>query len=106
MAFLEAGMELEFKGEGIEEKAYITSVKGDIKATIGQEVLAIDPKYFRPTEVELLIGNPKKANEKLGWKPRYTVQELCREMVLADIDLFKRDQLLIEAGYTIKNEYE
>lgn len=106
MAFMEAGMELEFKGEGIEEKAIITSVKGDIKVTVGQEVMAIDPKYFRPTEVELLIGNPKKANEKLGWKPRYTVQELCREMVLADIELFKRDELLKEAGYTINNEYE
>ncbi len=106
LAFAEAGMELEFKGEGLKEKAYITSISGDVKATVGQEVLAIDPKYFRPTEVELLIGNPKKANEKLGWKPRYSMQELCREMVHADIELFKRDNLLKEAGYTIKNEYE
>ena len=106
LAFAEAGMELEFKGEGIHEKAYITAVSGDVKAKVGQEVLAIDPKYFRPTEVDLLIGNPAKANDKLGWKPRYTMQELCREMVHADIELFKRDHLLKEAGYTIKNEYE
>ncbi len=106
LAFAEAGMEVEFTGEGIDEKAIITAVAGDVKATVGQEVMAIDPKYFRPTEVDLLIGNPKKAMEKLGWKPKYTMQTLCREMVQADIELFKKDHLLKEAGYVIKNEFE
>ncbi len=106
MAFLEAGMEVEFRGEGVDEKAFVVAIHADVKATIGQEVLNIDPKYFRPTEVEILVGDSRKAREKLGWAPRYTVQELCREMVHADIELFRRDDLLKAAGYIIKNEYE
>lgn len=105
-SFAEAGITVEFSGEGIDEKAVITAVAPDVKATVGQEVLAIDSKYFRPTEVDLLLGNPNKAKEKLGWEPRYTVQELCREMVQADINLFKRDHLLQQAGFSINNQYE
>ncbi len=106
MAFVEAGIEVEFKGEGLEEKAFVKSVSGNVKAIVGQEVLAIDPKYFRPTEVELLLGDATKARKKLGWEPKYTVQSLCKEMVLADLELFGRENLLREAGYDIRNEFE
>ncbi len=105
-AFVEAGITIEFTGEGIQEKGIVTAVTSEVKAIVGQEVVVIDPKYFRPTEVDLLVGNPKKAMEKLGWKPNYTVQEICREMVLADLALFKKQHVLKEAGYVIKNEYE
>lgn len=105
-AFAEAGITIEYKGKDLDEKGIVTAVNNDVKATVGQEVLVIDPAYFRPTEVDLLLGDPKKAMEKLGWKPRYTVQELCREMVLADLELFKKQQVLRKAGYVIKNEYE
>lgn len=106
MAFVEAGIEVEFKGEGLEEKAFVKSVAENVKAIVGQEVLAIDPKYFRPTEVELLLGDATKARKKLGWEPKYTVQSLCKEMVLADLELFDRENLLREAGYDIRNEFE
>lgn len=105
-AFAYAGITVEFAGQGIAEKAIITRIDADVNATVGQEVLAIDPKYFRPTEVDLLLGNSKKAMDKMGWKPRYTVKELCKEMVQADIELFKKENILRNAGYDIKNEYE
>lgn len=106
MAFVEAGIEVEFKGEGLDEKAFVKSVSGNVKAEVGQEVLAIDPKYFRPTEVELLLGDASKAKRKLGWEPKYAVQSLCKEMVLADLELFGKENLLREAGYDIRNEFE
>ena len=86
MAFAEMGIELEFKGEGVEEKGYIKSCSNpDIQVEIGKEVLAVDPKYFRPTEVELLIGDATKAKEKLGWKPSIDFEELVRIMVESEI---------------------
>jgi GDPmannose 4,6-dehydratase len=107
MSFREIGVELEFKGEGIDEVGIvISSTNPDFPIEVGKEVVAVDPQYFRPTEVELLIGDPTKANTKLGWQPKYDLQMLCSEMVQADITLFKRDQLLKEAGFDIKNEYE
>ncbi|MCL4109239.1 UNVERIFIED_CONTAM: hypothetical protein GTU68_063007 [Idotea baltica] len=72
----------------------------------GQEVVAVDPTYFRPTEVELLIGNPAKAYEKMGWKPTYSIDELVAEMVAADLELFRREQALLDAGFEVKNEFE
>jgi GDPmannose 4,6-dehydratase len=69
-------------------------------------VIAIDPRYFRPTEVDLLIGDPTKANEKLGWIPEYDLETMVSEMVVSDLELFRRDQLLRDAGYNIKNEFE
>jgi GDPmannose 4,6-dehydratase len=68
--------------------------------------VAVDPKYFRPTEVELLIGDSTKCQQKLNWKPKYNLQGLVKEMVAADIDLFLRDKLLQEAGYSTKNQFE
>jgi GDPmannose 4,6-dehydratase len=65
----------------------------------------VDSRYYRPTEVDLLIGDPSKAKEKLGWQHKYDLNALCKEMVLADIELFKRDQVLKNAGFGIKKEY-
>ena len=106
LAFEIAGIQISFVGEGIDEKAIVTAMAEGVGVTIGQEVMAIDPKYFRPTEVDLLLGNPQKALDKLGWKPKYSVSTLCKEMVEADIVLFKKEQLLKDAGYSIKNEFE
>jgi len=69
-------------------------------------VVAVDEKYFRPTEVDLLIGDPTKAKTKLGWSPKYDLDALVKEMVAADITLFKREKLLKESGYQIMNQYE
>jgi GDPmannose 4,6-dehydratase len=107
MSFREIGVELEFKGEGIDEVGVVvSSTNSDYQIEVGKEAVAVDPQYFRPTEVELLIGDPTKAKTQLGWQPKYDVQMLCSEMVQADIELFKRDQLLKEAGFEIKNEFE
>jgi GDPmannose 4,6-dehydratase len=107
MAFAEAGIEVEFKGDGIDEKGIIKSVSGHLTAVKpGQEVVAIDPRYFRPTEVDLLIGDPTKAQTKLGWKPKYDLPALVKEMVHADLELFRREKLLKEAGFKIFSQYE
>lgn len=107
MAFKEAGITIEFKGEGVDEKGYVAHCSHpDYQIEIGKEVLAIDPKYFRPTEVDLLIGDPTKANTKLGWKPKYDVKMLCAEMVAADLELFRKEKMLNEAGFVIKNQFE
>lgn len=106
MAFAEVGVVIEFKGEGVEEKGYVLSASGDYKFVAGQEILSIDPRYFRPTEVELLIGDPSKAEQKLGWKAKCTLPELVKEMVLADIESFKRERMLKEAGFKILKQFE
>ncbi len=106
MAFEYAGVEIEFKGEGIDEKAYVISSKFPDILPTGKEVMAIDPKYFRPTEVELLIGDPTKAMTKLGWQPKYDLQSLCKEMIESDLATFKRDEFLKTAGFQVKNEFE
>lgn len=106
MAFAEAGIELEFKGKGIDEKAVIKSVAPGVVAKPGDEVVAIDPRYFRPTEVDLLIGNPYKAQTQLGWKPKYDLAALVKEMVAADIELFRREKVLKDAGYNVLNQFE
>ncbi|ACU58588.1 GDP-mannose 4,6-dehydratase [Chitinophaga pinensis] len=107
MAFAEAGIEVEFKGNGVNEKGIVRSAGPDITAVKpGQEVVAIDPRYFRPTEVDLLIGDPSKAQTKLGWMPKYDLPALVREMVSTDLELFRREKLLKEAGFKIFNQYE
>ena len=106
MAFAEVGVELEFKGEGVDERGYVKSCTPQYHFTLGQEVVAIDPKYFRPTEVDLLLGDPTKAKTKLGWQPKYDVKMLCAEMVAADIELFKREKLLRDSGFEVKNQFE
>jgi GDPmannose 4,6-dehydratase len=106
MAFAEVDIEIEFKGSGVDEKGYVKSCSAEYPIQIGKEILAIDPKYFRPTEVDLLIGDPTKAMTKLGWKPKYDVKALCTEMVQSDLNLFKRDQVLRDAGFIVRNEFE
>jgi GDPmannose 4,6-dehydratase len=106
-SFKRLGMELEFSGEGINETAVISNITHPkVKAKVGQLVLQIDPKYFRPTEVDLLIGDPTKAKEKLGWQPKFTVDDLIEDMVTADLQLFKKDKILMEHGHDILNYYE
>lgn len=107
MAFSEVGVEVEFKGEGVDEKGYVKSTAhADGPLQPGQEVVAIDPRYFRPTEVDLLIGDPAKAKKQLGWEPRYTLPDLVKEMVAADVELFNREKLLKDAGYKVLNQFE
>jgi GDPmannose 4,6-dehydratase len=107
MAFAEVGIEVVFEGEGVNEKGYVTSCTNpDFQIEIGKEVVAVDEKYFRPTEVDLLIGDPTKSNTKLGWKPKYNLEGLVSEMVAADVDLFRREKLLKDSGYVIKNQFE
>lgn len=107
MAFAEVGVEVSFVGKGVEEKGIVKSVKNEnCPLKPGQEVVAIDPKYFRPTEVELLIGDPTKANTQLNWQPKYTLAELVKEMVAADVELFSREKLLKDAGYKVLNQFE
>ncbi|MDF2431671.1 MAG: GDPmannose 4,6-dehydratase [Mucilaginibacter sp.] len=107
MAFKEVGITVEFKGEGVNEKGYVVSCSDpDFQVETGKEVVAVDGKYFRPTEVELLIGDPTKSKTKLGWEPKYDLQGLVKEMVAADVDLFRREKLLKDSGYVIKNQFE
>ena len=107
MAFAEVGVELEFKGEGVDEKGYVKSTSNpDYSLKIGKEVVAVDPRYFRPTEVELLIGDPTKANTKLGWKPEYELSDLVKDMMKSDLKLMQKDQYLKEGGYKILNYFE
>ena len=95
MAFRELGVELEFNGIGVDEKGTVlSSSNAEFAFKIGQVVVQIDPAYFRPTEVDLLIGDNTKAKTKLGWKPRYTLDMLVKEMVQADLEIFKKEKYL------------
>jgi GDPmannose 4,6-dehydratase len=102
MSFAEVGISLRFEGEGIDEVAYVAACSNEeYQLPIGQKVVAIDEKYFRPTEVELLIGDPTKANTKLGWIPKYDLKMLCAEMVEADLAIFKNTHKVNKAGRPI-----
>lgn len=91
MAFAETGIELGFKGEGENEVGYVVKCNGVFQLELGKVVVKVDPKYFRPTEVELLLGDPSKAMSKLGWKPKYDLSLLVKEMVSSDLSLFKNN---------------
>jgi GDPmannose 4,6-dehydratase len=106
MAFSELGIELAFSGEGINEIASVTACSGIYSLPVGQIVVKVDPRYFRPTEVELLIGDASKAFEKLGWKPTYTLAELVKEMVASDVKSFTKHQILRSHGFEYTNEFE
>ncbi|MPR34101.1 GDP-mannose 4,6-dehydratase [Salmonirosea aquatica] len=107
MAFAEVGVELEFKGEGVDEKGVVVkSSNPEYQLAEGKEVVAIDERYFRPTEVELLIGDPTKSQTKLGWKPKYDLKALVNDMVMADLELFKQDKLLENSGHRVLNYFE
>jgi GDPmannose 4,6-dehydratase len=139
MSFAEVGVELEFKGEGIHEKAFVSNIDNDKydsviaslpkqsqssnndnrstnnggritaneqRLVIGQEVLNIDPKYFRPTEVDLLIGDASKAKYKLGWVPKYELADLVKDMMQSDVRLMQKEQYLKDGGYETLNYFE
>ena len=90
MSFSELGIELEFSGKGINEKAIVTNCKNsEFKIPLGKEILSVDPHYFRPTEVDLLVGDPSKSKEKLGWIPEYDLENLIKDMIWSDIELFR-----------------
>ncbi len=107
-AFRRAGIEIEWKGQGIEEVGIASKIFGsdiiearDIKIKEGDKVVAVDPRYFRPTEVDTLLGDPTKAKEKLGWEPKISFHELIDEMVKADFEMARRDYMCKMAGFKI-----
>ncbi len=107
MAFNEVGIEIEFKGSAENEVGVVKSTANpDYAIMLGKEVIAVDKKYYRPTEVDLLIGDATKAYTKLKWKPKYDLAMLVKEMVNADVDFFKKEKLLKESGFNIKNQFE
>jgi len=107
MSFGYVGVTLEFKGEGSNEKGYVKTCNNpDFQIEIGKEVIAVDEKYFRPTEVDLLIGDATKAREKLGWIPEYDLPALVEDMMSSDIKLMQKQQYLKDGGYRIKNYFE
>ncbi|WP_152184265.1 GDP-mannose 4,6-dehydratase [Sulfurimonas indica] len=115
MAFAYAGIALEFKGEGVDEKGVVSFVDKarlvelgieNNSLQVGDEVVAVDPKYFRPTEVDLLLGDPTKAEQKLGWRREYKLKELVDDMMKSDLKLMTKDQYLKDGGYTIMNYFE
>jgi GDPmannose 4,6-dehydratase len=115
MAFAELGIELAFSGKNEHEKGVIIEVDEAIAQSLGlnldalkpgQTVVKVDPKYYRPTEVDLLIGDPTKSNTKLGWTPKYDLQALVKEMIQSDLHLTKKDQYLKDGGYQIMNYFE
>ena len=103
MTARELGISLRFEGEGVDEVAVVDSISGDSAPALkeGDVIVRVDPRYFRPAEVETLLGDPSKAKEKLGWEPEITVEEMCAEMVANDLHDARRHALLKEYGYEI-----
>lgn len=97
-AFNEASIKLRWEGKGIDERG--------IDTLTGKTLVQIDPKYFRPAEVDLLVGDASKAKQMLGWEPKHTVEQLCREMVVADLKAFSKDKYLIEGGHQVNHSHE
>jgi len=108
MAFAEVGVTLAFIGEGVNEVGTISAIDTaqHTSMKVGQVVVKVDPRYYRPTEVDLLIGDASKAKKKLNWSPKYTLAEMVKEMVEADIVLFKKEQLLKDNGFATEKEHE
>ncbi len=102
----ELGMALEWIGNGIDEKAVVSHASADSAAKAGQCIVAIDPRYHRPAEVDTLLGNPGKAREKLGWAARTGFDDLVREMTAADLSLARRDALIEQSGFRITQHHE
>lgn len=106
LAFNKLGIEIAWKGKGVDEKGYISKCNGEFKLKEGSEVVAIDPRYFRPTEVDLLIGDSTKAREVLKWQPKYSLQDLINDMMESDLKLMQKDSFLEKAGYKIMKYFE
>ena len=107
LAFKEVGIELEFTGAGVNEKATVVKCTNPLfQIEIGKEVLSIDPSYFRPTEVDLLIGDPTKAKEKLGWVAEHDLGSLVKDMMQSDVRLMQKNLYLKKGGYHINSDNE
>jgi len=115
LSFEKVGINLNFIGEGINEKGIVDSINKDIQEKIeipacklkkGDEIVSVDPGYFRPTEVEILIGDATKAREKLGWKPKYTLDDLTEDMITGDLRKMKKEKFLFDSGYKTKKEFK
>lgn len=115
MAFGHVGVVLDFNGNGLDEVGFVSKINADIfeqqtskkcHLSIGQEVVFVDPKYFRPTEVDLLIGDPTKSNTKLGWKPKYDLPALVEDMMNSDIRLMQKQEYLRAGGFDTQNYFE
>ena len=104
----ELGLTLKFSGQGIDEIATVTAIKGDIAeaVSIGDVIVRVDPRYFRPSEVETLLGDPTKAKQKLGWEPEITVEKMCAEMVQNDLAKAKQHAILKSHGYKVSVSVE
>ncbi len=108
MAFKALNIDIEFKGKGTEEKAYITQAKGEAAKYLksGDCIVEVDTRYFRPTEVDLLLGDPTKAKEKLNWQPQYKLETLVQEMIESDYKQMKKEQWTKKGGFEIQNQFE
>lgn len=106
MAFAELGVELAFEGSGDAELGKVVQCSGPYTIETGKTVVKVDPRYYRPTEVDLLIGDASKAKEKLGWTPTYSLEDMVQEMVASDIKLIEQDKFLKENGYGVRNVFE
>ena len=107
MSFDFVGIDLEFKGKGKFEKAFVKKCNNvEFQLPLGKEILSVDTNYFRPTEVDLLIGDPSKAKNKLGWIADYSLDSLIKDMMQSDIALMKKEIILKNAGYDLKKIYE
>jgi GDPmannose 4,6-dehydratase len=108
LAARELGIEIAWQGEGVHERGVIASISGD-KApgvVVGQPIVAVDPQYFRPTEVETLLGDPSRARNRLGWEPRTSFETMVQEMVAHDLDTARRHKLLASHGYNVSISLE
>jgi GDPmannose 4,6-dehydratase len=107
LAFAEAGIEIEFTGEGLNEKGKVVSCRNaDHKIAPGTIVVQVDPAYFRPTEVDLLLGDPTKANTKLGWQPEHDLASLVKDMIESDLKLASKEKYLKDGGFRVMNYFE
>jgi GDPmannose 4,6-dehydratase len=114
MSFAELGMTLRFEGADADEKGILDAIDAEkvaslglnITAKTGDIIVAVDPRYFRPTEVDLLLGDPTKANTKLGWKPKFDLPMLVHDMVQSDLKLVRKDKYLKDGGFTTLNYFE
>jgi GDPmannose 4,6-dehydratase len=103
VAARELGIAIAWEGEGVEERGLVASVSGDMAPGVepGQQIVAVDPQYFRPTEVETLLGDPGKARRRLGWEPETSFEAMVQEMVAHDLDTARRHKLLKSHGYDV-----
>jgi len=107
LCFQEIGIDISFTGEGVNEKGYVAKNKThEYSLKEGQEVVSVDPRYFRPTEVDLLIGDPSKAKQILGWQPTIQLADIVKDMMLSDLGIMKRDLYLKEGGHVVTNFHE